>query len=145
MNMVRTNLQKAMPVCGDLLLGETRIRRMPLADVAVPPGARILISNDSHGCQPSSKRAMEERRDALLDEKFAYEIFTFNCEHFVTFVRYGKAVCNQVYVQRSIQFDVERQQALGLLLLKAGLPNVPNLALQITNFCLSNYSIFGLF
>ncbi|XP_056131270.1 phospholipase A and acyltransferase 2 [Lampris incognitus] len=96
MSNVRTYLQTVLPVCGDLLLGETRIRRMPLDAVNVPKGSHVLISNNRHACRPSSAKEMKQRRDALLDEEFPYRLFTLNCEHFATFVRYGKAVCNQI-------------------------------------------------
>ncbi|XP_034029020.1 uncharacterized protein LOC117512896 [Thalassophryne amazonica] len=96
MGTVRSHLQSIAPVCGDLLLGATRIRRMPLGEINVPKGAHILISNNRHAFMPSSPEAMKQRRDALLDEKLPYRLFTLNCEHFATFVRYGKAVCNQI-------------------------------------------------
>ncbi|KAM4609864.1 phospholipase A and acyltransferase 2-like [Polymixia lowei] len=96
MNKVRNYLQTAFPVCGDLLIGETKIRRMLLSEVNVPKGAHVLISNNRHACRPSSTEDMKQRCDALLDEEFAYRLFTFNCEHFATFVRYGQAVCNQI-------------------------------------------------
>lgn len=96
MSSVRTSLQTIFPVCGDLLLGETRIRRVPLGEVNVPQGAHVLISNNRHAFTPSAPKEMRLRRDALLDQDFSYHLFNLNCEHFATFVRYGKAVCNQV-------------------------------------------------
>ncbi|KAM9840467.1 phospholipase A and acyltransferase 4-like [Aulostomus maculatus] len=96
MNNIRTSLQNFFPICGDLLLGETKIRRVPLGEVTVPNGAHILISNNRHLFEPSAPEDMRRRRDALLNEDFTYNLFTLNCEHFATFVRYGKAVCNQI-------------------------------------------------
>ncbi|XP_070696444.1 phospholipase A and acyltransferase 2 [Pempheris klunzingeri] len=96
MKSVRTWLQTVVPVCGDLLLGETRIRRVPLSEVNIPTGAHVLISNNRHAFTPSEPEEMRLRRDALLHQVFQYGLFTLNCEHFATFVRYGKAVCNQV-------------------------------------------------
>ena len=96
MTKVSGYLQAAFPVCGDLLLGATKIRRVPLAQVTVPKGARITIGNNVHAGKPSSVKKMRERLDVLLDKQFGYDLFTFNCEHFATYVRYGQAVCNQV-------------------------------------------------
>ncbi|XP_054482754.1 phospholipase A and acyltransferase 4-like [Anoplopoma fimbria] len=96
MSNIRTYLQKIFPVCGDLLLGETRIRRVPLGEVNVPNGAHISISNNRHAFTPSEPEHMRLRCDALLDRDFQYKLFSLNCEHFATFVRYGKAVCNQI-------------------------------------------------
>lgn len=96
MNTFRGYLQAIFPVCGDLLLGETRIRRQRLAEVNVPKGARVLVSNSQHTLTPSEPEDMKRRRDSLLDKQLPYKLFTQNCEHFATFVRYGKAVCNQV-------------------------------------------------
>ncbi|TMS16079.1 Retinoic acid receptor responder protein 3 [Larimichthys crocea] len=96
MGNVRSYLQTIFPVCGDLLLGETKIRRVPVGEVNVPKGAHVLISNNRHAFTPSSPEEMRLRRDSLLDHKFQYHLFNLNCEHFATFVRYGKAVCNQI-------------------------------------------------
>lgn len=96
MNRIRTSLETFFPVCGDLLLGETQIRRVPLSQVKVPKGAHILISNNRHSFTPSAPEAMRRRCDALLDETLPYNLLSLNCEHFATFIRYGKAVCNQV-------------------------------------------------
>lgn len=96
MNNIRSTLEAILPVCGDLLLGETRIRRVPLGEVNVPKGAHVLISNNRHALKPSAPEDMRMRRDALLDQTFTYNLFSLNCEHFATFVRYGISVCNQV-------------------------------------------------
>ncbi|XP_075993518.1 phospholipase A and acyltransferase 2-like [Genypterus blacodes] len=96
MNTFRMHLQSVLPVCGDMLLGETKIRRVPLGEVNVPKGAHISISNNRHAYKPSDPDRMRQRRDALLDEKFSYHLLSLNCEHFATFVRFGKAVCNQI-------------------------------------------------
>ncbi|KAK9520011.1 hypothetical protein VZT92_022698 [Zoarces viviparus] len=96
MSNIRTYLQKIFPVCGDLLLGMTKIRRVPLGEVNVPKGVRISIGNSRHTFTPSAPEHMRPRCDALLDQDFQYKLFTLNCEHFATFVRYGKAVCNQI-------------------------------------------------
>ncbi|XP_029013197.1 phospholipase A and acyltransferase 2-like [Betta splendens] len=93
---VRSALQHMFPVCGDLLLGETMIRRVPLAEVNVPKGVNATINNDRHDFTPSAPEDMRRRCDALLDQVFQYHLFNFNCEHFATFIRYGKAVCNQI-------------------------------------------------
>lgn len=98
MNSVRTSLQTMFPVCGDLLLGETMIRRMPLGEVNVPKGAHVMISNTRHAFKPSEPEDMQLRCDALLGQTFPYNLLTLNCEHFATFVRYGKSVCNQVHM-----------------------------------------------
>ncbi|KAI5095331.1 hypothetical protein C0J45_15406 [Silurus meridionalis] len=96
MNTFRGYLQTIFPVCGDLLLGETRIRRQRISEVNVPKGARVMVSNSEHTFTPSEPWDMKRRSDSLLDKKFPYKLFTQNCEHFATFVRYGKAVCNQI-------------------------------------------------
>lgn len=102
MHTFRTYLQTIFPVCGDLLLGETQIRRQRLAEVNVPQGARVLVNNTQHAFQPSKLEDMERRRYALLDKQLPYRLFTQNCEHFATFVRYGKAVCNQVSTESTV-------------------------------------------
>ncbi|KAG1972001.1 phospholipase A and acyltransferase [Pimephales promelas] len=96
MSSFRGFLQTVFPVCGDLLLGETKIRRQLLSEVNVPKGARVLVNNNQHDLQPSPEDEIRRRRDALLDQEFTYKILTFNCEHFATFVRSGKAMCNQI-------------------------------------------------
>lgn len=96
MNRIRTSLETLFPVCGDLLLGQTRIRRVPLSEVKVPNGAHIMISNNRHFLTPSTPAAMRRRCDALLHQTLAYDLLYLNCEHFATFIRYGKSVCNQV-------------------------------------------------
>lgn len=98
MSTIRNSLQVMFPVCGDLLLGETMIRRMPLAEVNVPKGVHTLISNNCHSFTPSAPEDMRIRCNALTGQVFQYHLLNFNCEHFATFVRYGKAVCNQVQI-----------------------------------------------
>ncbi|XP_041656188.1 phospholipase A and acyltransferase 2-like [Cheilinus undulatus] len=96
MNMVRTRLQTLLPVCGDLLLGFTKIRRMPIEEVTVPTGAHAFINNNKHAFRASCPEDIRKRRDALVDREFQYNLLFLNCEHFATFIRYGKAVCNQI-------------------------------------------------
>ncbi|XP_060913679.1 phospholipase A and acyltransferase 2-like [Labrus mixtus] len=96
MNKVRTYLQALIPVCGDLLLGVTKIRRMPIGEVTVPEGTHVSIANNRHAFRATEQKDMRRRRDALLDQELTYRLLTLNCEHFATFVRYGKAVCNQI-------------------------------------------------
>ncbi|KAA8590742.1 hypothetical protein FQN60_001685, partial [Etheostoma spectabile] len=108
MSSIRSSLQAIFPVCGDLLLGETKIRRVPLVEVNVPKGTHVLISNNRHAFTPSAPEDMRLRCHALLDEEFPYHLFTLNCEHFATFIRYGKAVCNQGrQVMESVEFKCQ--------------------------------------
>ncbi|KAF3697381.1 Retinoic acid receptor responder protein 3 [Channa argus] len=100
MSHIRNSLQVMFPVCGDLLLGETMIRRVPLGEVTVPKGARVSINNTCHTFTPSTPEEIMLRCNALLGQVFQYHLFNFNCEHFATFVRYGKAVCNQIPARR---------------------------------------------
>ncbi|XP_029974831.1 phospholipase A and acyltransferase 4-like [Salarias fasciatus] len=96
MRRIRGTLEGWFPYCGDLLLGQTKIRRVPLGEVKVPDGAHVLISNNRHNFRPSEPELMRKRCDILLHQEFKYDLFFLNCEHFATFVRYGKAVCNQI-------------------------------------------------
>lgn len=96
MQNVRGFLQKVLPVCGDLLLGDTQVRKQPLPEVNVPEGAHVLISNNRHAHKPSEESDIRQRLDALLGKELPYDLFKLNCEHFATFARYGVAVCNQV-------------------------------------------------
>lgn len=89
-------LQKVFPSCGNILLGQTKIRHEHITHVPVPKGAHIKISNDCHHYPASSVTDMRIRLNALLGEVFDYNLLSQNCEHFATFVRYGVAVCNQV-------------------------------------------------
>lgn len=98
MSTIRNTLQVMFPVCGDLLLGETMIRRVPLAEVNVPKGVHASISNNCHSFEPSAPEDMRLRCSALLGQVFQYHLLSFNCEHFATYVRYGKAICNQVLI-----------------------------------------------
>ncbi|XP_035238747.1 phospholipase A and acyltransferase 4-like isoform X2 [Anguilla anguilla] len=92
---IRAKINEAIPVSGDILIGRTQIRRQRVADVNVPSGAHVMISNHSHAFRPSPVEEMRRRRDALLGREFQYNLIHLNCEHFATFVRFGKAVCNQ--------------------------------------------------
>lgn len=107
MNRFRNWVQTLFNVCGDLLIGQTRIRRVPLGEVNVPNGAHVMISNTRHAFTPSSPEDMKLRRDALLDKEFPYNLLYLNCEHFATFVRYGKAVCNQIPIKLKNEECVE--------------------------------------
>lgn len=104
----RNCLQTIMPVCGDLLIGSTQIKRMPVGEVNVPKGAHVMVSNNRHARRPSSEEEMRRRRDALLGKEFDYHLFNLNCEHFATFVRFGHSVCNQIPVKSK---NVECTQA----------------------------------
>uniref|UniRef100_A0A3Q3LHI1 LRAT domain-containing protein n=1 Tax=Mastacembelus armatus TaxID=205130 RepID=A0A3Q3LHI1_9TELE len=65
---------------------------VPLRDVNIPKGAHVFISNNRHAFTPSASQEMKLRCNALIGHEFPYHLFNFNCEHFATFVRYGKAV-----------------------------------------------------
>lgn len=121
MTTVRTYLQKIMPVCGDLLLGETKIRRVPVGEVNVPHGAHALVSNNRHAFTPSAPEDMRLRRDALLNQSLPYNLFTLNCEHFATFIRYGKAVCNQVMpsLEKTSDYHLRCGNTLAFMCLKS--------------------------
>nr|XP_061806334.1 phospholipase A and acyltransferase 2-like [Nerophis lumbriciformis] len=93
---IRTSIQSLLPVPGDILLGTTIIRRTPLGEIKVASGGQILIGNDRHAFEPSSPEEMRRRCHALEGEELGYNVLWFNCEHFATFVRYGKSVCNQI-------------------------------------------------
>ncbi|KAI7798114.1 hypothetical protein IRJ41_021373, partial [Triplophysa rosa] len=111
----RGYLQAIFPVCGDLLLGETKIRRQLLAEVNVPKGAQVSVSNNHHTFTSSPEEDMRRRRDALLDKEFTYKLFTCNCEHFATFIRFGKAVCNQIPGKSKNKECVEATEQFGYL------------------------------
>jgi len=96
MTKVSSYLQVAFPLCGELILGQTKIHRVPLDQVTVGHGAHIAVSNNRHAGKPSSAEQMRKCCDTLLDKQLDYHLLTLNCEHFATFVRYGRAVCNQV-------------------------------------------------
>ncbi|NP_001116735.1 uncharacterized protein LOC561916 [Danio rerio] len=96
MSKFRGFLQTIFPACGDLLLGETKIRRQLLSEVNVPKGAIVSVSNSQHDLQPSPPEEIRGRLNGLVNKEFTYKLLTFNCEHFATFVRSGKAVCNQI-------------------------------------------------
>ena len=98
MKKFRDFLQKVVPLSGDILLGVTKIRRQPIAEVNVPKGASVMISNNRHTYRPCQKSEIKQRQDALLGKDLHYKLFSLNCEHFATFVRYGVAVCNQVKI-----------------------------------------------
>ncbi|KAK0139620.1 Retinoic acid receptor responder protein 3 [Merluccius polli] len=83
MTKVSGYLQTAFPVMGDLLLGDTKIRRVPLDKVTVPKGAHLMVSNTRHAGKPSVTNFSRS-----------------TAEHFATFVRYGRAVCNQINGQQ---------------------------------------------
>ncbi|KAK1801458.1 hypothetical protein P4O66_022719 [Electrophorus voltai] len=55
MSMVRGDLQTIFPLCGDLLLGETKIRRQQLLDVNVPKGAQIPWKPKNKKCEEATK------------------------------------------------------------------------------------------
>uniref|UniRef100_A0A8C2EY01 LRAT domain-containing protein n=1 Tax=Cyprinus carpio TaxID=7962 RepID=A0A8C2EY01_CYPCA len=103
------------PVCGDLLLGETKIRRQLLSEINVPKGARVSVSNNKHELEPSPVHEIRIRRDALLGKEFTYKLLTQNCEHFATFVRSGKAICNQVIYLLKLNFLCRKKAILILL------------------------------
>ncbi|XP_066566042.1 phospholipase A and acyltransferase 2 isoform X2 [Amia ocellicauda] len=104
----RHYLQKIVPLSGDILLGATQIKRQLVAEVNVPSGAQVMISNNRHSLHPSPEQEIRLRAESLLDKELPYKLFTFNCEHFATFVRYGRAVCNQV--GHTAQDSRERQK-----------------------------------
>nr|XP_057921385.1 phospholipase A and acyltransferase 2-like [Doryrhamphus excisus] len=108
MRNVRTSLQNLFPICGDLLLGATKICSVPLGEVNVPEGAHILICNNRHAFTPSSLEDMRRRCEALEGKELTYNLFTLNCEHFATFVRFGKSVCNQIPTMAK---NVENEEA----------------------------------
>lgn len=62
----------------------------------MPPGTQIRVNNDKHNLVPSPQETMRLRCETFVHQEFKYDLMNFNSEHFATFVRYGRAVCNQV-------------------------------------------------
>ncbi|XP_049613638.1 phospholipase A and acyltransferase 2-like [Syngnathus scovelli] len=91
-----TQLQIAFPRQGDPLRTTSRIRRVSLGEITLPKHVRILIRNHRYDLTPSSPEEIRRRFDALEDVELPYNMLMLNCEHFATFVRYGKAICNQI-------------------------------------------------
>ncbi|XP_012689957.2 phospholipase A and acyltransferase 2-like [Clupea harengus] len=117
MKKFRDFLQKVVPLSGDILLGVTKIRRQPIAEVNVPKGASVMISNNRHTYRPCQKSEIKQRQDALLGKDLHYKLFSLNCEHFATFVRYGVAVCNQIPARTKNKKSKEATQTFQRLML----------------------------
>ncbi|KAM9778163.1 phospholipase A and acyltransferase 2-like isoform 1-T1 [Syngnathus typhle] len=89
-------VHKVLASRGKLMQDATRICRVPISEVTLPRGTQIRINNNRHAFTPSSPEEIRRRRDALEDVELVYNYLVLNCEHFATFVRYGKAICNQI-------------------------------------------------
>uniref|UniRef100_A0A8C5H9Y6 Si:ch211-229n2.7 n=1 Tax=Gouania willdenowi TaxID=441366 RepID=A0A8C5H9Y6_GOUWI len=75
------------------------IRRVHIREVKVPQGVRMFINNYHHSYVASDPWYIRQRVNALLGRQFTYDLFNLNCEHFATYLRYGRAVCNQRMMQ----------------------------------------------
>ncbi|XP_028309746.1 retinoic acid receptor responder protein 3-like isoform X2 [Gouania willdenowi] len=94
--MFRSSLETMLPSSGTILFGKTKIRRVHIREVKVPQGVRMFINNYHHSYVASDPWYIRQRVNALLGRQFTYDLFNLNCEHFATYLRYGRAVCNQI-------------------------------------------------
>ncbi|XP_071393930.1 phospholipase A and acyltransferase 4-like [Centroberyx affinis] len=101
---------------GDRLLKRTKIRRQPIAQIKVPLGTRIKVNNNKHRLSPSPQDLMRHRCDTFLDQEFTYDLLNFNSEHFATFVRYGRAVCNQIPFKKKDEEHTGATQTFDLIM-----------------------------
>ncbi|XP_076015677.1 phospholipase A and acyltransferase 4-like isoform X2 [Genypterus blacodes] len=73
---------------------EGEVRREHLKDVC---GKSFWRVNNDQGLQNKPRTAAQIVQDALswVDETVTYNLATYNCEHFATQMRYGRAVSQQ--------------------------------------------------
>ncbi|KAG7282207.1 hypothetical protein CRUP_034954 [Coryphaenoides rupestris] len=92
----RSFLHQMSPGTAGGSLRQTIIRKQLITEIKVPPGTRIRVNNNRHRLWPSPPELLLLRCHALLHHQLPYDLLNLNSEHFVTFVRYGRAVCTQV-------------------------------------------------
>ncbi|KAG7269776.1 hypothetical protein CRUP_033822 [Coryphaenoides rupestris] len=92
----RSFLHQMSPGTAGGSLRQTIIRKQLITEIKVPPGTRIRVNNNRHRLWPSPPELLLLRCHTLLHHQLPYNLLNLNSEHFVTFVRYGRAVCTQV-------------------------------------------------
>ncbi|XP_033852979.3 phospholipase A and acyltransferase 1-like [Acipenser ruthenus] len=78
-----------------ILFSETMVRKERVADIA---GISAVYTNRSYDLvlPPLPGTEILRRGQVFMDRTLPYNSLTFNCEHFATFLRYGKAQSRQV-------------------------------------------------
>lgn len=99
----------------DRVLKKTRICIQHVSEVKLPAGTRIRVNNN-HILDPSPQDVIQQRCETFLHQEFNYDMMKFNSEHFATFVRYGKAVCNQIPFKKKNEAHVDTTQTLEMIM-----------------------------
>ncbi|CAL8341310.1 unnamed protein product [Gadus morhua 'NCC'] len=108
--LCRSFLHQMAPRTAGGPLRRTSIRRQLITQIKVPPGTRIRVNNNKHQLWPSPPELLQHRCQALLHHQLSYDLLHLNSEHFVTFVRYGRAVCTQtLYKTKDTEDEVATQ------------------------------------
>ncbi|XP_059194577.1 phospholipase A and acyltransferase 2-like [Centropristis striata] len=103
---------------GDRVLRKTRICTQHITEIKVPVGTQIRVNNTKHNLVPSDVEMMTNRCETFLHQEFNYDLMNFNSEHFATFVRYGKAVSNQIPFKKKNDANMDTTQTLEMIMMQ---------------------------
>ncbi|XP_026227409.1 phospholipase A and acyltransferase 4-like [Anabas testudineus] len=98
------------------VLKKTKICRQSFTEIKLLPGTQIRVNNNKHHLVPSLQETLRHRCDTFLHQEFKYDLINFNSEHFATFVRYGRAVCNQIPFKKMNEEHMDTTQTLQMII-----------------------------
>ncbi|XP_060558526.1 phospholipase A and acyltransferase 4-like [Ruditapes philippinarum] len=94
------------------LFGSIKVRRDKLKDVAA--GSPIIVNNECDDeMKPYPRETIVKRAESKLGSN-DYNVLKWNCEHFATWCRYGKAVSKQVPFSKGLSRDAYVVQLHGV-------------------------------
>ncbi|KAF2984241.1 hypothetical protein EK904_014193, partial [Melospiza melodia maxima] len=74
-----------------------KVKKELLKDVVGYQKWRVNNKYDCY-CTPFPVKVIIRRAELCIDKELRYDVLSMNCEHFVTMLRYGQALCEQVSV-----------------------------------------------
>ncbi|XP_017666144.1 PREDICTED: phospholipid-metabolizing enzyme A-C1-like isoform X2 [Lepidothrix coronata] len=80
--------------CMAILTRRAKVKMQLLKDVVGNNGYRVNNKYD-HSCPPFSVKDIIRRAEIYIDTEVTYDLLESNCEHFVTWLRYGERVSIQ--------------------------------------------------
>ncbi|XP_038654748.1 uncharacterized protein LOC119966856 isoform X2 [Scyliorhinus canicula] len=110
----RSRWSRVFPSSGYIVCLRTQVRLQSVWEVRGQPEVRVW--NETHDRllgNPDAWERIEGRIVRLLNRQFTYSLFTFNCEHLATFLRYGVSLCSQVSLAMSETAAVKLRRACG--------------------------------
>lgn len=91
---------------------QATVKKEPLTKVSAGDKYRVNNKNDEK-MKPLPAKMIVRNAEAQVGKELPYDLITYNCEHFVTELRYGVPECDQVCPHPMSPYSVVHKPGIG--------------------------------